>query len=246
MAQIPALITFTANTTLKSADMNSNFAAITTAFNGSAMLTDTPATVAVTHIFTVSQTFKAGVAVSGGATFTSGVTFSSGTTITASGVSVSGAMTFSSSISFTAPMSCTASVNMTGPLTVTGAAIFSTSVTSNTITVAGGTLAVSGLSATCGGATFVAGAVNSGIAIFTLPALAGNAMKAQSDGSVIIGTTVATSATLGYVYIPTATATSTGTPATQSGMAAIAFETGNSHLQIWNPVAGAWKTVALT
>jgi hypothetical protein len=70
MALIPVLVTFAPLTVIASADVNSNFSNIQTAFNNSAVLTDTAKTVTVTHIWTAVQTFT------GGAAFGASITFS--------------------------------------------------------------------------------------------------------------------------------------------------------------------------
>lgn len=62
MALIPALIVFTAGTKIKSVEANSNFDAVKTAFNNTAVLTD------VARVITVSHTFA-------GASFTGDVLF---------------------------------------------------------------------------------------------------------------------------------------------------------------------------
>lgn len=69
MALIGVLVQFTPLTTIKSADVNANFSAVQTAFNNTAVLTDTARTVTVSHTWTASQTF------SGGATFGAGILF---------------------------------------------------------------------------------------------------------------------------------------------------------------------------
>lgn len=71
MALIGTLVSFSAGTKILSADVNTNFTAIRNAFNNTAVLTDTAATITVTHIFTVNQQMSR-ITV----TATNGITFS--------------------------------------------------------------------------------------------------------------------------------------------------------------------------
>src|ERR1700745_798886 len=59
MALIPALVVFASGTKIKSAEVNSNFDAVRTAFNNTAVLTDTAKTITVAHTFNVGQTWPA-------------------------------------------------------------------------------------------------------------------------------------------------------------------------------------------
>lgn len=144
--QIPSLVSFSPLTTILSADVNANYAAIRNAFNGLVSGSNTIAVdtitentaahgVTVNKAFTVSAgvaTFASGVAITGGVV--SGVvTFSSGIAVT--GGVVSGAVTFSSGFAVTA-----------------GAATFSSG-----ITVTGAATVASGLSVTGGTSTFAIG-----------------------------------------------------------------------------------------
>lgn len=86
MALIGTLVSFTPSTTIVSADVNSNFSDIRTAFNDTAVLTDVARTVTVTHVWTVGQTFNS-------ATFTTGITVTGGgVTITAGGLALGGSL----------------------------------------------------------------------------------------------------------------------------------------------------------
>ncbi len=70
------------------------------------------------------------------------------------------------------------------------------------------------------------------------------AMKIDSSSNVVINTgAVATTATNGFLYIPTCAGTPTGTPTSYSGRVPIVFDSTNNKLCIYN---GAWKTVTLT
>lgn len=73
MAVIPSLTTFSPSVTIRSADANSNFSAIRTAFNDTAVLTDTARTISVTHTWSASQSFGAGIAVTGTITMATAV-----------------------------------------------------------------------------------------------------------------------------------------------------------------------------
>ncbi len=69
------------------------------------------------------------------------------------------------------------------------------------------------------------------------------AMKIDSSSNVVINTTaVATTATNGFLYIPTCAGVPTGVPTAYTGRAPIVFDTTNNKLCIYN---GAWKSVAL-
>lgn len=60
---------------------------------------------------------------------------------------------------------------------------------------------------------------------------------------VLAGATLATSATVGYVYIQTVAATATGVPATETGGVAMAYDSAANRLMIYN---GSWRSVAVT
>ena len=65
----------------------------------------------------------------------------------------------------------------------------------------------------------------------------------KEGGAVTQAAALATSATAGFVYIPTCPGTATGVPATQTGCVALWYDTTNNRLQVYN---GGLKTVALT
>jgi hypothetical protein len=62
-------------------------------------------------------------------------------------------------------------------------------------------------------------------------------------GSTVLQTAaLVTTATEGFVYIPTSAGAPTGVPTTQTGTVAMEYDTTNDRLRIYN---GAWKSVAL-
>ena len=65
----------------------------------------------------------------------------------------------------------------------------------------------------------------------------------SSKGSVLAGREVSPSATDGFLYIPQVAGAPTGTPTTQSGRAAIAYDKTNNKLYVYN---GGWKAAALS
>jgi len=67
-----------------------------------------------------------------------------------------------------------------------------------------------------------------------------------SAGSLVIGnnsSALATTATDGFLYIPTCAGTPTGVPTTQTGTVAMIYDTTNNNFYIYS---GAWRKVALT
>lgn len=64
----------------------------------------------------------------------------------------------------------------------------------------------------------------------------------DANGNVAIGGALTTTATNGYLYIPTMPGAPTGVPTAFSGRAPIVFDTTNNKLWIYN---GTWKGVAL-
>jgi hypothetical protein len=65
MADIPALHTYVDGDVLTASQLNSDYSAIRTAYNSGAVQTDKAATITVTHVFSVAQTFSAGITVTG-------------------------------------------------------------------------------------------------------------------------------------------------------------------------------------
>lgn len=69
--------------------------------------------------------------------------------------------------------------------------------------------------------------------------------KLKANGGLAVGTVaLATTATDGFVYIPTCAGTPTGVPTASTGTVAVVYDTTNNIIYVYN---GAWKkTVALT
>ena len=252
--QIPSLISFSPLTTILSADVNANNAAIRNAFNGLVTGTNTisvdtitentlSAGVTVTKPFTVSAgvaTFASGIKISGGVV--SGImTFSSGWAI--SGGVVSGAVTFSSAVAFS-----------TGATITTGAAIYAGVATGAAVATTPPYAFTAGtkqtgmyLDTTLSTETLLFSVTGTNMAYMSASqnkiGVYGKLKQDFSFGVVCAGATLVTSATAGFLYIPTMSATASGTPATEAGTVALAYETGGNHLMIYN---GSWKQVALT
>lgn len=70
-------------------------------------------------------------------------------------------------------------------------------------------------------------------------------MRLDSKGNVAVGGTaaLATTATDGFLYIPTVSGTPTATPSAFSGRAPIALD--STGLKLWVYIGGAWKSAAL-
>jgi len=72
----------------------------------------------------------------------------------------------------------------------------------------------------------------------------------RGNGNVVVGTgtALATTATAGFLYIPTSAGAQTGTPvADTTGTSPIAYDTTNNRLYIYNPTGTpAWKYIAIT
>jgi hypothetical protein len=197
MAAIGTLVSFSAGQKLVSADMNSNFAAVRNAFNGSAVMSDTATTITVTHSWTVSQQFNGGI------------TVATGQSIIASGVSITGNPIFTQGLAITSGQAVAATgASMTMlSLTVTGTAAMSALVVTANATIAGvassqvgGSTAVARMPVvlyqTSGLSTTSTGEVS--IASYSLPASAlatnANAVRISFGWSYTIG------ASLGYAF----------------------------------------------
>jgi hypothetical protein len=66
-------------------------------------------------------------------------------------------------------------------------------------------------------------------------------MRLTTDGSVVAGGSVAlaTTATNGFLYVPTCAGTPTGTPTAITGMAPIVVDTTNNKLYFYS--TGVWR-----
>lgn len=98
--------------------------------------------------------------------------------------------------------------------------------------------------------SFCAAATGNGLGVGTLnssPLLLGTnnlgRMLIDANGNVEIGTAaLATSATNGFLYIPSCAGTPTGTPTAKTGRVPLVYDTTNNKLYVYN---GAWKSVTL-
>jgi hypothetical protein len=73
----------------------------------------------------------------------------------------------------------------------------------------------------------------------------GNHMYIPTDGSVVIGgsgAALATTATGGFLYVPTCAGAPTGVPVARSGTCALVFDTTNDRLYVYD---AGWIMVAL-
>jgi hypothetical protein len=65
-------------------------------------------------------------------------------------------------------------------------------------------------------------------------------MRIDVSGNVVVGAAaLATTATNGFLYVPTCAGTPTGTPTTHTGMAPIVVNTTNNKLYFYS--GGAWR-----
>lgn len=112
--------------------------------------------------------------------------------------------------------------------------------TGDTWSVAGGNTFNNGGSIVLGGST--SGVITGGI-IFASGAGASNTerMRIDSSGNVVAGGSVAlaTTATDGFLYVPTCAGTPTGTPTAITGMAPIVVDTTNNKLYFYS--GGQWR-----
>lgn len=238
-----SLVNFTANTLIKSADVDSNFSTLRTSLLTSGFI-DTANT------WAISQAFGAGLTASGTVTFSSGVTFASGTTIATSGVTFAGACTVASGTTITA-----------SGVTIGGGVSLANGPTADTLTITT-TMSAGTIAGPISTASIVAPATQvnisvSGGVVFSINASSVFTRQdiAMNTGRNILGTLapLATSATSGFIWIATTPGTITSTPGAltptgigASGLAALCYDTTNNRLQIYSTVASAWKTVALT
>lgn len=69
----------------------------------------------------------------------------------------------------------------------------------------------------------------------------------DTSGNVQVGNAaVATTATNGFLYIPTSAGTPTGTPTSKTGLVPMVYDTTNHKFWIYDTSASAWKGVVLT
>ena len=71
------------------------------------------------------------------------------------------------------------------------------------------------------------------------------AMTIYSVLSVVTGKVLATTATGGFLYIPSCAGPPTGIPVTRADRSAIVHDTTSNRLEIYNDVTDGWEGVAL-
>lgn len=71
-------------------------------------------------------------------------------------------------------------------------------------------------------------------------------LRLDSKGNLVKGTAaLATSATDGFIYIPTCAGAPSGVPTTYAGRAAMALDTTNKKIYWYNPASAAWEGVTI-
>ena len=151
MPIIPALTTFTANTTAKASQVNANFSAIRTQVNSYGCFTDVAATVSAAYSFSTTITVTAGgLVVTGNSTITGNLTVTG--TVTAAGLSGVASVAASS---VTAGTFGSGSYGFPANVAVAGTLAAGTTTLTGSLSVSG---AVSG-----GGGTFASVAATTGM-----------------------------------------------------------------------------------
>lgn len=69
-------------------------------------------------------------------------------------------------------------------------------------------------------------------------------IKVQGQSFIVGGAAIATTATAGFIYLPSCAGTPTGVPTSETGTVATVIDTTNSKL--YSYIGGAWKGVTLT
>lgn len=262
MPLIGALIDFTPLSTARSSDVDANFAAIRTAFNDSAVLTDVGRIISVTHVWNALQTFN------------QGATFSHATglytdTITertpALGVTVDGVLLKDGGVTLTGGSTGT-SLSLSGTLAVTGVTTHTGDVVAAVVRRAtpDGADNSSLVLAGAGAAGYLRGAVinlygNEHASLGSIELVPGNVAGARivfthgnateagrmADGNLVWGTgALAVGAVSGFVYIPTSPGAPTGVPTAYAGRAPIHIDSTNGRFYAY--YGGAWHYAALT
>jgi hypothetical protein len=154
MPIVGTLHDFVPNTTILSADVEADFAALRTAINTSAVLVDVARTISVTHTHSAAQNFAAGsvgapgIYLAGNAT--SGIYQIAANNI---GVAISAAKVLdiaAAGLAVTGTLSATGAVTASSTLAVTGAATLSSTLAVTGAVTLSGTLAVTGVSTLSG------------------------------------------------------------------------------------------------
>jgi hypothetical protein len=82
---------------------------------------------------------------------------------------------------------------------------------------------------------------------FTVSDAGADVFVVQDGGNVVIGTgAISTSATDGFLYIPSMAGAPSGTPTDQSNLSAICHDTTNNRLYLYDHVSNAWQYASLT
>src|SRR5690242_14052394 len=196
-----------------------------------------------------------GVTVAGNPAFSGPVTIAGNVTL-ATALNVAGALTVSGASVLTGNVTCAAALNVAGAGSIANLTIpaggnaplrvFATLVVTGDV-AASLPIAFNNAAATVNavqiGITDTASAkgsraltvVNGVSEIFRIP---------KEGGCVTQAVTLATSATVGFVYLPTMPATASGTPQAEPGCVPCVVDAANFRLNIF--MGGVWKSVALT
>jgi hypothetical protein len=82
---------------------------------------------------------------------------------------------------------------------------------------------------------------------FTISDAGTDVFTVQDGGNVVIGTgAISTSATDGFLYIPSMAGAPSGTPTDQSNLSALCHDTTNNRLYVYDHVSNAWQYATLT
>lgn len=187
---------------------------------------------------TINITAGAGIGggLAGGINITGGIGNNGGNIVISSG---QGTNTNPSSVSIIAAASAVASNGDGGIINVTSGAA------GNTSTNNGGPITIASGTGFSGGTIIVRAGVAtqpSGLSNIFLQTSGGNTrLTLDKSGNVVIGTAaLSTTATNGFLYIPTTPGVPTGVPTTFTGCSALTVDTTNNRLYGYDPVDAVW------